>query len=304
MGTAVYKAAGNRNAAVLRTVAGSRGRCEYPDPQRHQRAAHCRVAKPGCDRNAAGRGANLEARDGWGKTPLHHAAEFSGTGPEVRALLAAGANIEARDEDGNTPLHLAAEYQFFPEATNQERNSIAEEAIEALLEGGANPNARNAAGRTPWDLAQENDRLRDSDAYWRLNDARYNTAPQGSRRPVSTPRGQRLAGAVSRESLERACEIPGLSKSNECAGCRGGVVQLDRRLPASSLRAAGGRGMVRDCPRHVLVGGAGQRSPPGDQRGLRCARCARSGRRPTLQLSRRLQALNGLAESRLDGCGR
>ena len=209
MGTAVFAAASYGNAAVLRRLlahgAGANTRIHNGISALHRAAGR----NPAAIEMLLAAGANLEARDGWGKTPLHHAAGSYGTGPEVRALLAAGANIEARDEDGNTPLHLAAEYQSFPEATNQERNSIAEEAIEALLEGGANPNARNAAGRTPWDLAQENDRLRDSDAYWRLNDARYNTAPQGSRRPVSTPRGRRLAGAVSRESLERACEIPG-----------------------------------------------------------------------------------------------
>ena len=33
---------------------------------------------------------------------------------------------------------------------------------------------RNADGKTPWDLAEANEDLKGSDAYWRLNDARFN----------------------------------------------------------------------------------------------------------------------------------
>ena len=35
--------------------------------------------------------------------------------------------------------------------------------------GGANPMTRNAEDRTPWDLVQENDALKGSAAYWRMN---------------------------------------------------------------------------------------------------------------------------------------
>ena len=242
MGTAVFAAASYGNAAVLRRLlahgAGANTRIHNGISALHRAAGR----NPAAIEMLLAAGANLEARDGWGKTPLHHAAESSGTGPEVSALLAAGANIEARDEDGNTPLHLAAEWQAYPERPpDSPINAIVEDAIKALLDGGANPNARNAAGRTPWDLAQQNDGLRDSDAYWRLNDARYNTAPQGSRRPVSTPRGRRLAGAVSRESLERACEIPGYPSPTDVqdvgvAWC-GSTVGFQRR--AFALQAAG-----------------------------------------------------------------
>ena len=31
----------------------------------------------------------------------------------------------------------------------------------------------NTAGDTPWDLARDNETLKDSDAYWRLNDLRF-----------------------------------------------------------------------------------------------------------------------------------
>ena len=50
-------------------------------------------------------GANLEARNENGLTPLHWAT----TSEAVTALLQAGANLEARDEYRGTPLHRAAE---------------------------------------------------------------------------------------------------------------------------------------------------------------------------------------------------
>ena len=51
-------------------------------------------------------GANLEARNEYGSTPLHGAK----TGEAVTALLEAGADLMARDNDGSTPLHEAARF--------------------------------------------------------------------------------------------------------------------------------------------------------------------------------------------------
>src|SRR3990172_7504907 len=54
-------------------------------------------------------GANVNAVDEFGKTPLHGAAA-RGHVEVVRALrAAAGANVNARDDFGRTPLHEAAE---------------------------------------------------------------------------------------------------------------------------------------------------------------------------------------------------
>ncbi len=54
------------------------------------------------------KGANIEAKDTDGWTPLMSAA-VNGHEAVVQLLLGKGANIEAKDEDGWTPLLLAAE---------------------------------------------------------------------------------------------------------------------------------------------------------------------------------------------------
>lgn len=83
-----------------------------------------------------------------------------GTAETVNALLDAGANPKARDKNGSTPLHWAAELGTA-------------ETVNALLDAGANPKARNEYGSTPFDLAKHNDKLADTDTYWRLNDGQY-----------------------------------------------------------------------------------------------------------------------------------
>ena len=109
-------------------------------------------------------GADPNARDENGWTPLHAAA---GLNPEpsvvaVIAILAeAGADPNARTEDDFTPLHAAAGLNPEPSA------------IKALIEAGADPAARDRWGKMPFDYAKDNEALQGTDAYWRLNDARF-----------------------------------------------------------------------------------------------------------------------------------
>jgi len=51
-------------------------------------------------------GANIEARDEGGETPLHKAAGYGSLGT-VAALIAAGADPKARAKDGSLPAVLA-----------------------------------------------------------------------------------------------------------------------------------------------------------------------------------------------------
>lgn len=83
-------------------------------------------------------GADIEATDSYGETPLHaRASHWQG---EVGVLLELGANVSARDSRGNTPLHYAARV-----------GNLA--TMRLLLDRGAEPGALNGAGQTPLGLA-------------------------------------------------------------------------------------------------------------------------------------------------------
>ena len=94
-------------------------------------------------------GADVSARDDYGRTPLHRAA-YLDTGI-LSVLLEAGADPNARDSVGRTPLHAAAAWSQSPE---QQRANIS-----LLVEAGADVNARDDAGRTPLDHAAEYPRV-------------------------------------------------------------------------------------------------------------------------------------------------
>ena len=77
-------------------------------------------------------GADVEARDKNGSTPLHLAAEYNENPAVIEALVAAGANVREGDEDGRHPLHYVVVFNENPAVT------------EALLEAGADPLAQTA----------------------------------------------------------------------------------------------------------------------------------------------------------------
>ncbi|MDP1630940.1 MAG: ankyrin repeat domain-containing protein [Caulobacter sp.] len=83
-------------------------------------------------------GADIEATDSYGETPLHSRAGHWQKQPGV--LLELGANVSAKDSRGNTPLHYAA--RVGNTAT-----------MRLLLDRGAEPGALNARGQTPLSLA-------------------------------------------------------------------------------------------------------------------------------------------------------
>ena len=96
-----------------------------------------------------------ETRSGFGLTPLHNTILRE----DIELLLKAGANINARNIQGQTPLHHAA-FFFYPET------------VLTLLEYGAEFST-DANGNTPWDYCVSNPNLKNTEAYWALNELRF-----------------------------------------------------------------------------------------------------------------------------------
>jgi len=84
-------------------------------------------------------GADVNAKDKYGKTPLHHAARLGRT-DIVEALLHNGAKVSASDEDWSTPLH---------EAAMKDHTDLAS----LLISRGAKVDVRKRDDRTPLNLA-------------------------------------------------------------------------------------------------------------------------------------------------------
>ncbi len=98
-------------------------------------------------RDLAAAGADLDAADSNGRTPLHWAAMegfgdgLTDDGAVAGALCELGANVRATDDAGRTPLHYAAEMGF-------------DRVVQALMQAGAPLDVRDKDGRTPADLAR------------------------------------------------------------------------------------------------------------------------------------------------------
>src|SRR5689334_23283956 len=79
-------------------------------------------------------GADVNARNGRGSTPLHWAVSDVG---KTRLLLEKGAAINSQTDSGRTPLYLAA--------SQSDHDSV----LRLLLDKGADPNLATLNGRTP-----------------------------------------------------------------------------------------------------------------------------------------------------------
>ncbi|EAX91611.1 ankyrin repeat protein, putative [Trichomonas vaginalis G3] len=87
-------------------------------------------------------GADINAKDRIGLTPLHYAAKYNNK-EIAEILISNGADINAKDEDGSTPLHYAA-------------MNNSKETAEILISNGADINAKDIIGLTPLHYAAMN----------------------------------------------------------------------------------------------------------------------------------------------------
>ena len=88
-------------------------------------------------------GADINALDLWGASPLHRAAAVASNPDTVELLLSRGARLDAVDSRGWTPLHMAA------------LSNMTHEVVQYLLDHGADFNASSNQGRTPLHFAAE-----------------------------------------------------------------------------------------------------------------------------------------------------
>ena len=115
---------------------------------------------PGAIQALLNAGANIDARNAYGESPLHFAA-LSGSSETTGVLLAAGAGVEPKDNRGRTPLHFATGGEL-------NRSGIANDpvipivhqygnlfAIRALVAAGANVDTVDEKWRTPLRYAVE-----------------------------------------------------------------------------------------------------------------------------------------------------
>ena len=106
-------------------------------------------------------GAELEAKDMEGKTPLQIASAV-GSLPVVVVLLAEGADVNTQDDQGNTPLidvarevHFYCEFVKEPSAVPIPEFMTAEAIVERLLEAGADTTIKNKDGKTFLDYIKD-----------------------------------------------------------------------------------------------------------------------------------------------------
>jgi len=155
-----------------------------------------RLSEPERIQAAINNGANVNARDHDGFTPLIVAAMYNPTPEVISTLVKARADLKAMDSDGRTALMVAARLNPNPEviarllqagadvnaqdgngdtaltSAAQSINSpeVIAEVISALLRAGANVNTKNNDGKTALEIVQNNEKLRNTNISQRIEE--------------------------------------------------------------------------------------------------------------------------------------
>ena len=151
-----------------------------------------------------GKGADVNAKNIDGDTPLHEAAS-RGAFNIAELLINKGADVNAKNNDGNTPLHSAASSEnytarFIPGITKYAK---------VLLNKGANINAKNNQGKTPPNLARENGyselvEVIDAPNIAKAKAAAARQAAAAARQAAAARKAKAAADAQAEDDLESA----------------------------------------------------------------------------------------------------
>ena len=99
-------------------------------------------------------GADVNAKDASGNTPLYYAILYIDDSDFINLLIANGADVNTKNQGGETPLHIEARASRWVFVTQAGRMELATQAgrtetAKLLLEAGANVNCRDDRDQTP-----------------------------------------------------------------------------------------------------------------------------------------------------------
>lgn len=174
-----YGANPNADLSKLNVISGNGREMHFPD-RRSILIYAASSGNPDVVREILQYHPKLEARDREGKTALFAAGDYRRTDADgarvecVRLLLDAGANVNARDDDGNTPLHETfltdveeelLKHGAHINAQNKDGDTpivttVDNDAIPLFLKYGADLNLRNKKGQTMREAEEEKGPLR------------------------------------------------------------------------------------------------------------------------------------------------
>lgn len=225
MNEALHQACKRGDAAAVETILRQSPQSAYAKARDGQTALHFAVSHGHAyvTRLLIEAGADVNARNRVGLSPLHLAVDGQDPRAIVSTLLAHGADVLARDNAAYTPLHYAATHVDRPDTRD---------VLEMLLDAGADVDAQTQKGETVLHLAAQalvhQEGGEDAVRLLTSRGARTDTRDHAGKHPIDHRPGN---GAVA-ELLALPEAVPGLKKRSALRGVgarpRGGGARARR----------------------------------------------------------------------------